>query len=416
MTNQEKYNERLKRVNDAIEMKIPDQIPCIPYVQTFPYLRQGHTMAQVLYDQDLANEDNMKYHLDFEPDLAINCADVMAGEGKLLEMLDVQFLRWAGMPGVNIDKNSIHQFIEKDYLQEDEYGKLLSDISGWVFNEWLPRTYGSMKDFAFLDIAGMLRGKPAPGLRQFGLHPGIVEAFKTIGKAAEGYEEINGKNAAQNEALKAAGFPIMMGGGAQVAFDALSDSLRGTLGIMEDVITQPDLVHEAMEVFHKRTVRMIRAQLAGPSQGKFIAMMLHKGFDGFLGIRQYEEFYYPYLKAIVEEILRCGGTPYVYTEGKYDSRLEILMDLPKGTVVHIEEADMKRVKETVGKEHCITGGFKLNIIRNKTVPEIKDEVKRFLDVAAMDGGYMFDIDYTLDDLKDENVHAVFDAVREYGSR
>ena len=109
--------------SDGIEIKIPDQIPCIPFIQTFPYLRQGHTMAQVLYDQDLVNAENIKYHLDFEPDMVMNRAETLAGEGKLLELLDVWYMRWAGMPDVNIDPNSIHRFVEKDYLQEDAYGK-----------------------------------------------------------------------------------------------------------------------------------------------------------------------------------------------------------------------------------------------------------------------------------------------------
>ena len=415
MTNQENYNARLKRINDAIALKTPDRVPCVPMVETFPYLRQGHTMAQVLYDANIATADNLKYHLDYEPDLAMGCREVIAGEGPMMEMLDMKTLCWAGMPGNRIGDNSIHQFIEKEYLEEDEYDKILTDYSGWVLNDLLPRWFGCMESLKNFYIPGMVRGKASPVVRQFG-NGKISETFALLTEVARKGEELDVIMGEHHRDLMNAGFPMFTCGGLTTAFDALSDSLRGTLGIMMDLIEQPENVLEAVDQFHQRNLKMVRAQLSMGVPGKFIFIPMHKGFDGFMSPEQYEQFYWPTLKGLVEEIIKLGGTPYVYTEGKYDSRLELLSELPAGkTLIHIEEADMARAKKILGGKHCISGGFKSSILKTHTPDQIRDEVKRFLDVVAVDGGYIFDIDYTLDDVSDAAVEAMFDTVKTYGS-
>lgn len=44
-------------------------------------------------------------------------------------------------------------------------------------------------------------------------------------------------------------------------------------------------------------------------------------------------------------LIDMGVTPYIYTEGRYNTRLEQLADIPKGKVIyHFETADMERAK------------------------------------------------------------------------
>lgn len=414
MNNLQKFTERLNRINGAIALEKIDRVPCVPMTETFPYLRQGHTMAQILYDANIATVDNLKYHLDFEPDLAMGCREMIAGEGPMMEKLGMKTLCWAGMPGNRIDENSVHQFIEKEYLEEDEYDKILTDYSGWVLNELLPRWFTSMESLRNFNVPGMVRGKASPVVRQFA-NGKISETFALLAEVAREGEKLDTIMGAHHQDLINAGFPMFTCGGLTTAFDALSDSLRGTLGIMMDLIDQPDKVLEAVDQFHQRNLKMVRAQLSMGAPGKFVFIPMHKGFDGFMSPAQYEKFYWPTLKGLVEEIIKLGGTPLVYTEGKYDSRLETLADLPAGKcVIHIEEANMADAKRILGDKHCLSGGFKSSILKTHTPDQIRDEVKRFLDVVAVDGGYIFDLDYTLADVSDEAVYAMFDAVKTYG--
>ena len=65
------YQQRLKRVQDAVALKEPDRIPCFPMTGTFPFLYAGYTMAEVMYDLDKAKNAIRKYMFDFEPDLCM---------------------------------------------------------------------------------------------------------------------------------------------------------------------------------------------------------------------------------------------------------------------------------------------------------------------------------------------------------
>ena len=417
MENKKKYEERLKRVKDAVALKKTDMIPCIPNAFTFQYLRQGHTVAQALYDFDLAAKDNLKYHMDFQPDMAFDLSGVMAGEGPMLNRLQPKHLRWAGMPNCQIDENSMHQFIEKAYLEDGEYPEILGDISKWAMRKLLPRRFATMECFSELDFSMTVDAKttPAVWIRQF-RNPKIAETFKMLSEVAEQYEILGKKSLEHRMDLMNAGFPMYIEFGCTTAFDGLSDTFRGTLEIMMDLLDDPELLHEAINMFHKRNIEEVHMMLGTRQEtsGSFFFIPLHKGFDGFMSPKQYEEFYFPTLKLLVEEIIKCGGTPLVYTEGKYDSRLEYLSDLPAGKVlIHMEDVDMKEAKRIVGKDHCLSGGFKSSILKTHTPDQIREEVKRFLDVVAVDGGYIFDVDYTLDDVNDKAVEAVFDTVRRF---
>ena len=57
---------------------------------------------------------------------------------------------------------------------------------------------------------------------------------------------------------------------------------------------------------------------------------LHRGSDGFMSLKQFEKFYWPQLKEMIERLVDAGITPSVYYEGVWDQRLEYLAELPKG--------------------------------------------------------------------------------------
>ena len=52
-------------------------------------------------------------------------------------------------------------------------------------------------------------------------------------------------------------------------------------------------------------------------------MPLHRGSDGFMSLKQFEEFYWPALKAIMLKMIEKGITPCPFLEGTWDQRLEV---------------------------------------------------------------------------------------------
>ncbi len=88
MKPEEKYAQKLKRINDTIALTEPDTVPLIPIVQCFPYLQAGYTMADILYDTEVkkARESIFKYLNDYDPDALMGHSYVNIGQGPQMEL------------------------------------------------------------------------------------------------------------------------------------------------------------------------------------------------------------------------------------------------------------------------------------------------------------------------------------------
>ena len=51
-----------------------------------------------------------------------------------MELMEPKNMRWAGMPGGVIDENSIQQFIEYPFLEDDEFDLFWRDRTAWMLN------------------------------------------------------------------------------------------------------------------------------------------------------------------------------------------------------------------------------------------------------------------------------------------
>jgi len=411
--NQKTYDERLKRFNDALALKEPDRVPCVPAYTTFPFLWAGYTMADVMYDQHKAQDALKKYLTHFEPDMDFGYFASFCGTGPLLEKYDPTFLEWAGKPGSKIDKNSIHQYLEKAYMEDNEYEELNGDMTGWLSRCYYPRASNALKPLENVDIRGGFGfGFTALGL-QF-MSPEVQRAYQTLGEMGTMMMGILGQSAQDAAEIMAMGFPQLIAATTTTAYDCLSDTLRGTLGASLDMMSQPENVLAAVEHFFPGTLNGPIAQ-AQNSPGRVVFIPLHKGMDGFMSDEQYRTFYWDTLLRLVNGLVEAGLTPWIYTEGPYDSRVECLMDVPKGTCwISFETADMVRVKKLLGDVACLGGGLKTDVLCYGTVDETIEQVKRIMDILAPGGGYVFSLSDSMENCKAENVEAMFETVKEYG--
>lgn len=407
----ELYNERLKRVEDAIAMREPDRVPCIPHYQSFPYLAAGYTMAEVMYDMEKAKDAIRKYLLHFQPDMSYGIGDSFAGQGHLLEKLQPNWLTWPGRP--NYRSVDGVQYIENEYMEEDDYDEFLHDHGGWVMRKYLPRAYKSLEALSKLD----LRGGVGYGYGAMALSfadPDVQAAFKTLAQAGELAGEYYASSAEFDAQCEELGFPIHDAATITCAFDGLSDCLRGTIPASMDMLSCPELMHAAVEQLYPGTFFGAMAQ-ASHSRGRFIFIPMHKGMDGFMSDEQYRTLYWDTLERLVHALIDAGKIPLLYTEGHYDTRLEFLKDVPKGKAfVHFESVDMAKAKKTVGSNVCISGGMRTDVLSRGTPEKTRDEVRRILDICAPGGGYIFDVSDTMEHCRVENVEAMFDEVKSYG--
>jgi len=412
------YDVRMKRLDDAISLREPDQVPNITMGQCFPILDAGYTMADALYDFDVLADSYIKFVQQYKPD-SIMCINAqLAGLGPVYELMKIKNLQWAGKPGTPIDDKSCHQYIEYPILEDDEFPEFMTDYLSWFLTKGMPRNFGITEPFATMGlttIMPMYLGFQAMPMAFYS--PEAREMIETFWKVGDLLVDIDQKNRALLDKLTELGFPSQAQGFAYAPFDAYSDLMRGTILSLEDLIDHPDVVSH----YNAKFLAEMKAGIAAQGQvlaGKWVFVPLHKGMDKFLSREQYRKFYWEDgLRDVIECIIDNDMTPYIYTEGPYDSRLEFLKEVPKGKVIyHFEECDMALAKKVLGDVASISGNFPVKMLQFGTPAQVRDEVKRILDICAPGGGYLFDTSCALDEAKHENVEAMMEAVSEYGKK
>jgi len=405
------YAERLKRVKDAIALKEPDRVPVAPFFDGVMQRLYGSCYRNIYYDYKTAGEAVLKFYSDYP----LCDAHYFNGftSGTACELAGCTMIDWPGRPGTTISEHSTHQVIENEYLLPEEYHEFLDDYTGFMIRKYIPRAYKNLKGFAGVAFT------PTIVLSTTFLSPlyspEMLEMYKILAQIAEQNAAAGALTLEYQEKLAAMGLPPMFTGVSQAPFDILGDYFRGTIGIMEDLFEYEDEIEKACDLFAEQQIAALSSFKDAPMPIKRVFFPLHKGMDGFMSPRQYEKLYWKPLRKIIMALIDMGVTPYIYTEGRYDTRLEYLADVPKGKVVyHFENVDMKRAKEIVGPAACITGNLSPTLLEFGKKEDVAEACKALLDTCAPGGGYIFDTSAVVENAKPENLEAMFETLEKYG--
>lgn len=402
--------ERIQRVEDAVALREPDKLPVAPLFSSVIQRLYGSSYRDIFYDFRKAGQA----YLDFYRDYTMCDAHFFSGftSGKANELAGSTMIDWPGRPGTKVSDYSSHQVIEHEYLLPEEYPEFLRDYTGFMMRKYIPRAYPNLKAFgqtAFVPTVVLNTSLLSPLYS-----PGMIEAYNTlseIGKleaeAMELFLEYAGK-------LTEMGMPSFVSGVSEVPFDILGDYFRGTVGVMEDQLEREDEVIEACSMFADQQIAALSYLKDAPMPVKRIFFPMHKGMDGFMSPAHYKKLYWKPLKKVITALIDMGVTPFLYTEGKYDSRIEQLADVPRGKVIyHFETVDMKRAKEVLGNIACITGNLPVAMMEFGKKEKVADYCKELIDTCAPGGGYIFDFNGSLENAKPENIDTMFEILEKY---
>ena len=403
------YEEREKRVNDAVQLKEPDRVPVVGLFGFFPAKYAGITCEEAMYDHDKVMKAWADTIVEFEPDMDDNPFPGRVW-GAILETLDARQLAW---PGHGVGLNSVFQYIEKDYMKAEEYDDFLFDPTDFMFRRFWPRIFGSMEPLENLPPVHSIYSYG--GLARFAAFgnpemKGAMEALMKVGREAQ---RMIASAETFDERMRSLGFPSQFGALARAPFDVVSDFFRGTMGAMLDMFRSPGKLLEMVE----RLVPIeIQSGLAAKERGASrVFMPLHKCIDSFMSPEQFETFYWPTLRKVILTFIEEGLTPMVFWEGDCTSRLETIRDIPAGKVVYwFESTDMFKAKEIVGDVACIRGNVPLSILSTGTPEDVRDYCKRLINHVGRGGGFIMDASTQFDDAKPENVKTMFAFTKEYG--
>jgi uroporphyrinogen-III decarboxylase len=378
------FDERLGRYQAAIALEPTDRIPIATGTNVYAEIYSGNTKQETLYNPDKWLQAELAFARDF-PEF-----DVLRNNriyGPLYDAIDLKSYQLSGR---EVGPNTDFQFMEAEYMLADEYDALIANPVKFMFDCFLPRILGEFKE------RGSIRS---------------YMAFLKAGMAQAQWGQIM-RN--RTMVLQQAGMPQPMGGAFLAPFDALADVLRGLRGSLLDCRRQPDKVLAACEALVPEQINFALAT-ADPLKRWPVFVPTHKAC--FMSPKQFDKFYWPSFKKVLEGVIAAGHSVRAYLEGDWSPHWHHMLELPKGKVLcDIDnQGDIFRAKKDIGHHQCIAGGVKNTQLILGTPEEVRQQVKLLCETVGQGGGFIVsggcNIGY---ETKPENLRAMADAIMEFG--
>ena len=391
---QTRYQQRLGRYTTAMRNEMPDMVPIRPFVAEFTGVYAGYTCQELAHDYEKAFDAARKCAADFDWDAVVpNMVYVWTG---LAQAVD---LKYYGIPGIDIPADNGFQYREppagEAFMRADEYDQLIEDPTGFLLNVWLPRVSRSISpmgtETSEANNLAFLKGGMAM-MQYFGAFPEQIERLK----------DESGTVSAISGIFKA-------------PFDIIADKMRGYLGLVEDLFERPDKVMAACEALMPHLFAVANAT-ADPNRNVPVGYWMHRGCVPFVSYEQFDRFYWPTVKPIIEELWSNGHQTLFYAEGNWDHHLESFAELPDRSIVyHVDQGDIFKAHEMFGEKFCLSGGIPNVILGHQKPDDVRAYCKKVIDGVARDGGYIMDASAIVqNDAKVENMQAMTDFTRDYG--
>ena len=408
-TTENTYEKRIARMEAALALKEGDRVPIAPKVG-IPYAQAaGITPYEALIDFRNMKEGVENFLSRYETDLYWAPA---AYPINVMEVLGTTAVRWPGATW-GIDRHKSFQVCDAAYMEDDEYDEFIRNPGHFCMTKVWPRKHKKLKGLSKVSFNNVVEFGHFASMAAFA-DPEVREALQTLMAAGDQAVQWNQAQALLNETALAMQTPLGCIIGQNAPYDMLADNVRGYLNVPMDILEIPEKVKAAVEVMADMAVQNVE-QIAAMGL-KYCFMPLHGGTDDFMSDETYREFYLPTLRRVIDREIELGLTPYIFFEGKYQNRLELLRDeLPKGKILGMfEQVNIADAKRILGDHMCICGNLPGALLAYGKPEEIVDETKKMLDICAPGGGFVMDCSIVIDHYKEENMDAWFQTTMEYG--
>ncbi len=406
------YKVRAQRTVDVYNVQEPDRVPVSLPVGNLPLMQAGINNYTAMYDNEKAIQACKKFNEKYSEELEHYATSVIMAPGTILDTLDYKIYAW---PGHGIPKDAPgFQYIEGEYMMVDEYDDLIRDPSDFWWRTYLPRIFGVLEPFSqFRPITDINESVHVAHFMQLA-NPKVLESLQKLIDVGKEYQRF-GKTTGQFMGQGAAhGFPMAAGVFAKAPFDVIGDTLRGTQGIMKDMFRCPDKLLKAMDVIADLSIASV---LKSPQYDRLVMVgyPLHKGADGWMSDKQFDKFYWPPLKKMMDAFIKEGLIQRHFAEGGYNTRLERVNEFGKGEVLwHFDRTDMARAKKILGEKCCIMGNVPSSLVLKGSAQEVKEYCRKLIETCGKGGGYILAAGTVGTGVKMENLRAMIEATREYG--
>lgn len=369
--------ERTQLFHDVLDGKIPERVPVFAaFPVEFCIQYAGKDLVEVQWNHEMLDEVFDKVCKDFYADmLPVNAFRFPS------------FYKLLGAKNFVMSSSGFLQHPEIEGMVPEDYDDFIASPYDCIVEKILPRIYSE------LDTDSNTRSLAfAKGFKAFCDEMGYLGVLygKLIQK--HNYAGVN-----------------LFAGFTEAPFDFLADQLRGFKGISIDVRRHPKKVEAAVEAALPLLVKAGTPPVVNKNDATFIPLHMAP----YLRDKDFERFYWPTFKKLVEALAEAGLSANLFVEQDWMRYLDYLYELPENTIMRFEYGDPKLVKEKLGDRHIISGFYPISLLKTGTKQQCIDKAKELLDILAPGGRYFFDFDkvpVTLDSINVDNARAVLDYV------
>lgn len=388
------YQQRLARYVTAMRNEKPDMVPIRPFVAEFTAKYAGMDCQQVTQDYRLAFDAVVRCAADFDWDAVV--ANMVYVWGMIPQALGTRYL---SIPGVGLDRDTGFQYLEPAeddaWMKPDEYDALIEDPTGYLLNVWMLRTsrrlVGPGEANTVQNNVAWLMGGMA-----------MMQYFTAFGPQVQRLRRECGTASAIAGILKS-------------PFDIIADKFRGYIGLTMDLFERPKKVLAAAEALMPHMLH-VALSTADPNKEVPITIWMHRGCVPFVTPDQFDNYYWPTLKPIIQEIWAQGHQTLFYAEGKWKHHWDSFRELPAGSIIyHCDRDDVFEAHRALGDRFAISGGIPNYLLSFGKPQEVRAFCKKVIDEVAADGGYIMDAGAIMqNDTSIENIKAMTEFTRDYG--
>jgi len=402
--------EKLDIILKAVELKVPSRVPISGLGGDITAYYNGKTWYDICYEFEKAREAVLSFAKNFPQDFPFILAPYgLEGFIFALAFSDfpdfsntIRFLagpvhdiirdKWSRWPGRELREHQHPQFLGGEFMKPEEYKQLIDDPVKFVHDVVFPRA--------------------CPGLGK----PESPQWNGTLIRIGLTLQRITQFQMALFQELGKLGYPAIPMTSAYSPADVIGDFLRHPTGAMLDMRRHPDDFKAACEALIEHILKVATAfPPAPPLTISFIPLHLNE----MLSPKLYNEFYWPYLKKVILELVNKGYKMFIFFEGDHTPHVDTILELPKGWGVAWFERPrdfIKDVWEKLKGHTCVMGGVPTNLLIGGTPEKIEEYVKNLLNQTKSEGGFILStgIAELPKETPKQNVRAYVNAALKYG--
>lgn len=197
--------------------------------------------------------------------------------------------------------------------------------------------------------------------------------------------------------------------------------LAGMDKFLMNFYADPELNNELMSKCTDFYITGAQRMAEAGADAIFIADDYAYKTSSMMSPQQFTQYILPHLKRMVEAIRKTKALPILHSDGHIQNLLDpIINEVPIAALNPIERAagmDIAEVKKKYGQKIAIIGNVnQQTTLITGTKEEVVEETKECIKIAAPGGGYVLASDHSVhDDIPNENIFAMYEAGRKFGS-